>query len=478
MKTNTMNARGKLATAILSVLALGACASLDIDQAVDDANRAIPAFTNGQLEVARTGQQHDQRARVTRELLAAPLGMDDAVRLALVNSPTVQALIAQAWSEMAEANQAGRVGNPIFTFERIRSGDELEIGRLLTIGLLDLITLPARQSMAGNRVEQAKVQLAANVVEHVNRVRQAWINAVAAQQQLAYAEQVGRAARAGAELARRMEQVGNFSKLQRARQHAFYADAAAQLAAASHVATSAREELIRQLGLDGEQSVLLRLPERLPELPKEPRGPAELGRAALDQRLDIRLARLQLDVAGRAQGLNLLNTVFDVELGRRHDTRFDNAGGTRSVARGWEAEIRLPLFDWGGAQLAAMNARSLLAATRYDAAVRAAGSQLREGYSAYRTAYDIARHYRDEVVPLRKTISDENVLRYNGMLIGVFELLADARDQIATVMAAINAQQQFWLANAALASTLVGRPVTAGTARAATATPSGAEAGH
>jgi hypothetical protein len=42
-------------------------------------------------------------------------------------------------------------------------------------------------------------------------------------------------------------------------------------------------------------------------------------------------------------------------------------------------------------------------------------------------------------VPLRKQIAEENLLRYNGMLIGVFELLADARAQIASVNAAIEA---------------------------------------
>jgi len=42
-------------------------------------------------------------------------------------------------------------------------------------------------------------------------------------------------------------------------------------------------------------------------------------------------------------------------------------------------------------------------------------------------------------VPLKQRISEENVLRYNGMLIGVFELLADARSQIASVNAAIEA---------------------------------------
>jgi outer membrane protein TolC len=181
--------------------------------------------------------------------------------------------------------------------------------------------------------------------------------------------------------------------------------------------------------------------------------------AALQQRLDVQLARQQLEGAGRSQGLALLDSLVDIEAGLRRDTIFDNHARSRQTARGFELEIRLPLFDWGGAQRAAMDARSLLAANRYDAVVRSASSQLRESYSAYRTALDLATHYRDEIVPLRAAISEENVLRYNGMLIGVFELLADHRDQVATVMAAINAQQQFWLADAGLAATLIGKPI-------------------
>jgi outer membrane protein TolC len=88
-----------------------------------------------------------------------------------------------------------------------------------------------------------------------------------------------------------------------------------------------------------------------------------------------------------------------------------------------------------------------------------AQSHLRESYLGYRTSYDLARHYRDEIVPLRKTIADENLLRYNGMLISVFELLADAREQVSSVRQAIGAQRDFWLADAMLRSTLIGRPV-------------------
>ncbi len=86
-----------------------------------------------------------------------------------------------------------------------------------------------------------------------------------------------------------------------------------------------------------------------------------------------------------------------------------------------------------------------------------ARSEVRESYSAYRTAYDLARHYRDEVVPLRKRISDENLLRYNGMLASVFELLADSRDQIASVTGAVEALRDYWIAETNLQSALTGR---------------------
>ncbi|NRD51237.1 transporter, partial [Corallococcus exiguus] len=93
-------------------------------------------------------------------------------------------------------------------------------------------------------------------------------------------------------------------------------------------------------------------------------------------------------------------------------------------------------------------------------------------------AYDIARHHRDEVIPLRKTISEENQLRYNGMLISVFELLADSRDQVNSVMAALNAEQQFWQADAALQASLIGKPTSASVAGGGGGGTAEAAAGH
>lgn len=77
-------------------------------------------------------------------------------------------------------------------------------------------------------------------------------------------------------------------------------------------------------------------------------------------------------------------------------------------------------------------------------------SEVRQAYSQYRRAYDLARHHRDEVLPLQRRISEEQLLRYNGMLIGVFELLADAKDQVKAVQEYLDALHIFWNAEADL----------------------------
>jgi outer membrane protein TolC len=285
--------------------------------------------------------------------------------------------------------------------------------------------------------------------------RQAWVRAVAAQQALAYFGQVKQAAEASAELARRMQSVGNFSRLQRAREQAFYADAAAQLVRAQHAAMAAREALVRSLGLSPAQAMRLTLPERLADLPQGPGDESELARRVLDDRLDVRMARAELDFTARSLGLTRVTSVID---GLHLSGKYISETG-EAPKKGFEIELPLPLFDFGDARRAGAQAAYMAALNRTAQVAVDARSQLRETYSAYRTAYDLSRHYRDEIVPLRKSIADEMLLKYNGMLIGVFDLLADAREQIGSVIQSIEAQRDFWLADAALLATLIGQPM-------------------
>jgi hypothetical protein len=83
------------------------------------------------------------------------------------------------------------------------------------------------------------------------------------------------------------------------------------------------------------------------------------------------------------------------------------------------------------------------------------------------------------VLPLRQTISGEVLLRYNGMLIDVFELLIDARERIAVNVTALEARRDFLLADAALQTALIaGGDTSASAAAGATSSPAAGAAGH
>ncbi|WP_200847383.1 hypothetical protein, partial [Microbacterium sp. 18062] len=136
--------RTKLLIALAAVAVLSGCASANLEQSLSDTNTTTKSFTDGQLSLARDAKERDALRSRASDLLSRPLSQKDAVQLALVNSPALQAVVAQNWADSAAAAQSARIANPILTLERVRLGDETEIGRLLSFGLLDLLTLPSR----------------------------------------------------------------------------------------------------------------------------------------------------------------------------------------------------------------------------------------------------------------------------------------------------------------------------------------------
>ena len=453
-----MKAVARIAALALAAVLAG-CASLEIDQSVADAGALAREAAGDSPRLLRSeDERREARASVDR-LLSNPLGMDDAVRIAVLHGASLQASLFDGAARSAQATQSARLPNPVFTFERLvgehEFGRETDIARRLAFSVFDLLLLPQRLRAVEYQQQQLRLRAAGEIVQAAVEARQAWVRAVAAEQAMAYARQVKDAADASAELAKRMQSVGNYSKLQRAREQAFYADAVAQLARAQQAARAAREALVRTLGLDAQQAERLQLPERLPDLPQVPQGEAALARTALEERLDVRMARADLEYLARQQGITRITSyVNGLELAVVRESEAREA-----PHKGYEIEMPLPIFDFGDARRAQAEATYMAALHRAALVGLHATSQVREAHGAYRTAYDIARHYRDEVVPMRKTIADEMLLKYNGMLIGVFELLADSRAQIGAVMQAIEAERDFWLADAALRSAIIGRPL-------------------
>jgi outer membrane protein TolC len=458
------------------VLTLTGCASLSADGGFGTVEKLTTERLGSPAQLAwvRQPEDLDRIDQRVGELLARPLGMEDAVQVALLNNRGLQAAYAELGITEAEVVQAGRLPNPGFSFGRMTKGDEVELERGIHVNLARLIAMPLVQRVEARRLEQVRTTVAMQVLSLAADTRKAWVQAVAAEESVRYSRQVMQAAEAGAELARRMAQVGNFNKLQQAREQGFYADAALNLARAEQQQRATRERLTRLMGLWGAQTAF-KLPERLPDLPAQPRDLPEVERTALAQRLDVAAARSGAEATARNLGLTRTTRFVNVlELGLVR-----NSSNEAPTQRGWEIGFELPLFDWGGARVARAEAIYMQSLHRAAETAINARSEVREAYGAYRSAWDIAKHQREEIVPLKQRISEENLLRYNGMLIGVFELLADARSQIASVNGAIDALRDYWIAQADLDMALVGKPsLSAAAAPAMGAAAVGGAPGH
>lgn len=439
------------ARVLVVVLMLGGCATMSPDGGVDGTQALVRDRIGRDATLPRIDADPAATAAATRGLLAQPITVDNAVQIALLNNAGVKASLAELGISETDWVQAGRIPNPRFAFSNKRSSDITTIDRLLVVNVLSVLTLPLAQQVAGRQYEATKLQVTGEIVAHAGATRRAWYAAVAAQESVKYFEQVKLAAEAAAELAARMTRVGNFSKLAQMREQVFYADATSQLARAKLAVILERERLTRLLGLSG-ADLDYRLPERLPELPASIMEPLDAERTAMDRRLDVLMAKRSTEAMAANLGLIKATRFVNVfEVGYTNES----ATGERRQ-NGYEIEIEIPLFDWGDVRLARAEATYMQSVYRLQAAGLLAQSEVRSNFQTYRTTYDLARHYREEVVPLRKRIADENVLRYNGMLIGVFELLADAREQIASVNAAIDALRDFWVAETDLQLTLSG----------------------
>jgi outer membrane protein TolC len=435
----------------MATLMLGGCASFSPDGGFDTVTAATRDRLGKDTRIVRNEADVAALADAIAPLLSAPLSVDSAVQVALLNNRGLQATYQRLGLAEADLVQAGRLQNPRFGFKRSHEGSDVLIDRSLTINLVNLLTAPLATRIETRRFEQTRLQVADAALKVAADTRSAYYHALGAVQQRTYAQQVSDAAQAGAELGVRMAKAGNWSALDMAREQSFHADAVTRLALADKDVLASREKLVRLLGLD--RADAFTLPDRLPDLPATAINIKQVDQIALQERLDIQAGKLALQAT--AASLNLTRS-----------TRFVNAleiGGVRNSSSGnppetgYELSLEIPLFDWGTARVARAESTYMEGVHHLADTAIMARSEARESYGNYRVLYQLARHYRDDVMPLRKRISDETMLRYNGMLVSVFHLLADSREQANAAHDYIGALKDFWIADSDLQAALGGR---------------------
>ena len=295
-------------------------------------------------------------------------------------------------------------------------------------------------------------------------VQRLWVNAVVARQSVAHSGDVLAVAQAGAELGQRMAQVGNWSRARQIEQELAFWGASARADKAQLLADRALQALWQRIGAGMTPEALAqRLPPHLPlDLPSElPThlsldGPAQTpvdGKAepSLEAVAALQTQALQAHLRWPLDDLQARRLAAGLGL----DTQ--NLQAAQQALQALAGQD-MPMWDprtmrWGHAFENAWQAR--LQADRLARQVRA---DVQNALAAFRLASQTAQHTQAQVLRLHTELSQETLLRYNGMLKSTWDLLASVRTRIDSVDAALQAQRQRWLAHADLMAVLAGLP--------------------
>jgi outer membrane protein TolC len=435
----------------LAVMMLSGCAWFSPDAGMGVVANVADRELDKDVAAIRTPDQAEALTVAVRRLLGRTLSADAAVQIALLNNRGLQAVYSKLVLAEAQMVEGSLPPNPRISYLHIAGSGELEIERSIVADILALATLPARSEIALARFRQAQLRAALETLRLAADTRRAYYRAVAAQELAAYLTEAQSAAATAAQLAVRLGETGSMNKLDQAREQVFYADITAQLATTRQAAASEREALIRLLGLwDGD--LKFKLPNALPALPRRAQSLATIEVDAVRRRVDLQIARMELDAIARAYGLTQATRFINILEAGYADKIETGAPFKRGVA----VDLQVPIFDFGEVRVRQAEAVYMQTVNRLLELAVNVRSQARDAYRVYRSAYDIAGHYQREVLPLRKIISDETLLRYNAMLIDVFSLLAEARQRIAATITAIQAKRDFWLATVELKAAVAG----------------------
>jgi len=453
---------------------LAGCAQFSPDGGMDHVALGVGKEIGKDVVKITTAEQVARTREQVAALLTGPLSADAAVQIALLNNRTLQAAYNDLGISEAAYVQASLPPNPGLSILRVAGTGVANFELRLIEEIVSLFTLPQRTAIAAEKFHRARLQAISVTLRLAADTRRAYIRAIASRQQVGYLQQTRATVDTASRLIVSLGQAGGGDQLDQAELAAFRAELGTRVDQAELTARRSRETLVRLLGLSG-ADVAFALPTELEPLPPTPGSAIEAETEAVNRRVDLEIARrevtalaksLALTEATRYVSMLQLAGIFNNETANPL-TNFDTA-----INRGgFQVDLQIPIFDTGEARTRSaretyMRAMNLLAAKAVDAR-----SEARIAYESYRATYDIARSWRDRVLPLRQAVSKEIMLRYNtGVLVGeglrvdLFKYLTDTRVRIAANAASLDARRDFLLASADLqaALTIGGEPAKSG----------------
>ncbi len=477
---------------LFTTLILGGCASTSPQAAFDDVAAIVDERT-GRRIVWDVGSRDDHAVRGRlRQLLSQPLTPRSSVQIALLNNKTLQASYANLGIAQADLVQAGLLSNPVLdgavTFPEGVSTPNLAFG--LTYKFIELLWIPIRKAVAASKLEEAKLSVAGLVVDHVGKTHRAYLEYVAARQEVGLFAQVVRSARATVTAAKAIREAGNATELDFEQQQSVLTQAKLDLAQAQVRTAETRERLNVLLGVTGNDTEWM-APGRLPELTRRELGTSGVERRAITASLELAELRQKLiTLAYKYRLTNKQALIPDLEIGGESEREVERKEPSDEAPRGetevtWQHgpsfEIAIPIFDRGSAKRARAMMEIRQVRDRYWALAIRIRSTARLVRAALLTARKTARYYQRAVLPQRQRVLAATQRQYNAMQEDVFRLVTANRNQIIAGRNYIGALRAYWLARVRFQQLMAGRLPDKGGAGpmvVAAAAAGGGEGGH
>lgn len=390
--------------------------------------------------------------RRVREALARPIGPEEAVQIAVLNSPDLQAAFEGLGVARARLLGASLLPNPnVEARVGFIEGADPDLGFAATENLSRLILLPMRRGVANAELGAARFRAAGAALALAYDVRAAFYEYQAAEQVLALTRTVLEATAASYDLAERLHEAGNNTDLDFASERVFHEEARFAVADAEVAAVQRREALSRLMGLSGRDTEW-RSAGALPEPPERDPDLAALERRAIERSLELR--ELEQRYLANARRANLAQA----------DALLPDLRAGVSAEReelGWEVGpvvgVEIPLFDQGQGPVGVAKAEMRRVEHEYTAHAIRVRSAVRAAQAELVTAGRRARYYREVLLPLRKQIVGETQKQYNAMQVGAFQLIAAREAEVKTERDYVAALRGYWQARAAVDQILAGR---------------------
>jgi cobalt-zinc-cadmium efflux system outer membrane protein len=424
-----------LAGALIALLS--GCAALP--------HRAPPDATDPAI-AERLGAAPERDDAFVASLLREPLTPAAATRIALVRNPAVAQRYAELGLAHADLLETARIGNPTLSlsFLDVVGGPGSTITRALEQPLADLLTRPARLRLGETDLAAARDEAAAAIVGLALDVESQWFAAVGARQRADLAALRADLADAGAELAQRFADAGNFEPAELATHRAEAASSALESNEAQREARRERRALQALLGLRPDEA--FDLPTRLPRLAADVALPADLAGIAARQRLDLAAAATRLERQRRALELaRQWRLLGGIDLGYERER-----GPDGDLERGPEIALAIPIFDQGQAGIARAEAELARAEADLAAARATLAQEVDDAADDLRALEAAAATLIGQLLPARAAQVARLTEANNWMLVSPFELIEARGAQFEAWATHVATVQAYWQARVAL----------------------------